>query len=57
MQVCRCAHCTPQRSVPDDPRNAHTGQNSTNLDASFGDPAAIVVAGNADTRITEVVGA
>ena len=32
------------------PRNACVGTNSTTLDASFGDPATVVVATDADTR-------
>ena len=39
------------------PRNAHVGTNSTTLDASFGDPASIVVATDADTRICDFLAA
>ena len=35
------------------PRNAHVGENSTTLGAEYGDPASIVMATDADTRITE----
>ena len=39
------------------PRNAHVGTNSTQLDASFGDPATVVVATDADTRICDFLAA
>ena len=39
------------------PRNAHVGTNSTTLGASFGDPASIVVATDADTRICDFLAA
>lgn len=39
------------------PRNSHIGTNSTQLDASFGDPATTVIATDADTRIGDFLAA